>query len=140
MTHQIVYIAPDELKAYYLKLLPYLEKAHTYTPEYTLVDTLDSINRGTSDLYAIVKEGEAVGVFITKIERHPQLTYLLIHMIGGDGLKDWISLVRSEMKNYATGMGFDGVVIHGRPGWKKIFPNEKVERITMIDRIERGGV
>lgn len=137
MKHVVRAVSPDTLDENMEQLLPLLERAHKYTDEYSVEDSIKTIKEGGSFLFTIDDTEELKGVAIVELEKHPQREYLLIHMLGGYDMTSWVEELRDRMKDFATHMSLDGVVIYGRKGWTKIFKDLQVERIMMIDKVEK---
>tara|TARA_R110002020_G_scaffold287099_1_gene502583 strand:- start:26644 stop:27075 length:432 start_codon:yes stop_codon:yes gene_type:complete len=113
----------------------WLEDALSIQQDVTMDDVVMSIILEKAWLFMIHDDEEVVGTFVSSIENHPQNSYLCIDLLGGIDYKAWGDKVRSEMRRLAKAAGLSGLVIHGRKGWAKAFPDLKVEYITMIDRI-----
>ena len=138
MTHVIRNIKPEGLADMLPLISPFIDKALEKAPEYTFEDIIKDVLNNEAFIFSIDNGDEVVGVAVTRYEIHPQKKYLQIHLLGGKDMTEWVSELRAKMKEFAILLGFDGVVIYGRPGWKKIFPDLRCERIILIDEIGEG--
>lgn len=108
----------------------YLRKALTKAPEYSLGDVLKSIYDGLSVLWLIREGDEVVGVFTVKVYEYPESKILMLHLLGGDKIEEWLHLL-SEVEDYGRDLGCDTVEMHGRYAWKKLLPDYTSERIIL---------
>jgi hypothetical protein len=113
----------------------YLKEALKGSDEYKWVDIINGLLSGESLLF-LVDDGSAfVGATVVTHEIHPRRRYLAVHLLGGDRMKEWVDLLRKELRGLAAGLGYDGLSLMGRKGWIKIFPDLKNERVILIDPI-----
>jgi hypothetical protein len=135
MTYTISFADIDSLPQVFPQVKDYLEGAMEYAPEYSLEDIVSSILEGDSQLFVISNEEEVVGAAVTVLEKHPRRSYVQIHLLGGKDINGWANVLREKLKEYAAGLGYDGLCIHARKGWQKVFPDLKCERVIMMDLI-----
>ena len=108
----------------------YLRKALTKAPEYSLSAVLKSIYDGMSVLW-LIKEGEdVIGAFTVKVYEYPTSKILMLHLLGGDKIEEWLHLL-SEVEDYGRDLGCDLVEMHGRYAWKKLLPDYTSDRIIL---------
>jgi hypothetical protein len=108
----------------------YLRKALTKAPEYSLRDILKSIYDGISVLWLIEDDGDIVGSFTVKVYEYPESKILMLHLLGGDKIEEWLHLL-SEVEDYGRDLGCDLVEMHGRYAWKKLLPDYTSDRIIL---------
>ena len=120
----------DELTSSFDKLKPFFELALTHAPEYSLSDVVRDILSGSSCLWIAESEGEYVGIVTTCINTYPQKQTMLIHLLGGKDVREWVGTI-SNIEAVASEMGCSSVEIHGRPAWKKLLPDYNTERIIL---------
>jgi hypothetical protein len=108
----------------------YLRKALTKAPEYSLRDILKSIYDGISVLWLIRDDGDIVGAFTVKVYEYPESKILMLHLLGGDKIEEWLHLM-SEVEDYGRDLGCDLVEMHGRYAWKKLLPDYTSDRIIL---------
>ena len=113
----------------------YLLEALKGSDEYLWVDIINSLLLGESMLFTIDDGSSIVGATVVTHEIHPRKKYLAVHLLGGVQMKEWVDMVRKELKGLAKGLGYDGLSLMGRKGWTKIFPDLKNERVVLIDPI-----
>ncbi len=133
--HTVKHVDVATLGGLFGELKDLLEKSLTHTPEWSLEDVVEDLIDENSHLFTIDDGNSFKGVAVARVEKHPQKEYLLIHMLGGDGIKDWLEELRGAMRMYAEALGLDGVRIYGRQGWQKLFPDLKCERIILTDKV-----
>jgi hypothetical protein len=108
----------------------YLRKALTKASEYSLRDILKSIYDGISVLW-LIRDGEnIVGSFTVKVYEYPESKILMLHLLGGDKIEEWLHLL-SEVEDYGRDLGCDLVEMHGRYAWKKLLPDYTSDRIIL---------
>tara|TARA_R110002153_G_C13317480_1_gene496810 strand:- start:2388 stop:2804 length:417 start_codon:yes stop_codon:yes gene_type:complete len=108
----------------------YLRKALTKAPEYSLREVLKSIYDGLSVLW-LIREGDVViGAFTVKVYDYPNTRILMLHLLGGDKIEEWLHLL-SKVEDYGRDLGCDMVEMHGRYAWKKLLPDYKSDRIIL---------
>ena len=135
MKHVVRLIRPDNLPAADESILPLLTKAHKHTPEYEVEDTIADVIREKAYLFTIDDTECIKGVAVVRAEEFPRKTYLLIQMLGGDDIFEWVDEFRDRMRETAEHLEFDGVVLYGRQGWTKVFKDLQVERVMLIDKV-----
>lgn len=117
------------------EVIPYLEghikTALSKCPEYLYEDVVKDIEEGEAYLFSVDDGEEAVGAILVREEHWPQKSYLLIHLVGGKQLEEWIYIVE-EFEELAKQGGFDGVISYCRPGWKKLLPDWRSDRVILI--------
>lgn len=127
-------LIPVENKEQVKKLLPYIDdcivKALSKAPEHTYKSVLRDILKGKSLLWVCLNNGSVVGVVTTKILIYPAKKTLLIHLLGGAEIEEWVGQIR-KIEKVAKYNGCSSVEIHGRPAWKKLLPKYKTERIIL---------
>lgn len=116
-------------------ILQYLNKALTKSPEHNIQSVLSSILSGSSQLWLAKNEEKVVGVVVTKVNQYPQKRVMLIHMLGGEDIEEWVSEI-SKIEEVATQSNCDSVEIFGRPAWKKLLPEYSVPRIVLTKELK----
>ena len=133
MKYTICYARPEDLHNVLPDVKGYLVKALKGCDEYLWVDIINSLLSGESMLFTVDNGSAFVGATVVTHEIHPRKKYLAVHLLGGVQMKEWVDVVRKELKGLAKGLGYDGLSLMGRKGWTKIFPDLKNERVVLID-------
>lgn len=139
MTHTVRLVKSGGEEVGLTEAIPFLNRALEYAPEYLLFDIIEDFRDEECFIFTVDDGQKAVGALVARVEEHPQKSYLQIHLLGGDNMDDWIEDLRGRMRELAVGLKLDGVALYGRPGWTKIFPTLRVERIIMIDEIKEAS-
>jgi len=121
----------DELVSNKDKVLHYLNKVLVKAPEVTVESVLTSIQKGDSQLWLITEE-DVVGIVVTNLVTYPTTKRLLIHLCGGQNIRDWIALYMQTIEEWSKSKGLDGIEIQGRKGWLKLLPDYSCDRVLMI--------
>lgn len=79
-------------------------------------DILSCIQRDTMQLWRTVDKR---GMVITELQRSPRYVSMLIYMVAGEGLKDWMAGAGQQLEDFAKAHGCSRMEFHGRPGWAK---------------------
>lgn len=135
MKYTICYARPEDLHNVLPDVKGYLVKALKGCDEYLWGDIVNSLILGESMLFTVDNGSAFVGATVVTHEIHPRKKYLAVHLLGGVQMKEWVDVVRKELKGLAKGLGYDGLSLMGRKGWIKIFPDLKNERVVLIDPI-----
>lgn len=135
MKYTICYARPEDLHNVLPDVKGYLVKALKGCDEYLWGDIVNSLILGESMLFTIDNGSSFVGATVVSHEIHPRKKYLVVHLLGGEKMAEWVDMVRKELKGLAKGLGYDGLSLMGRKGWSKIFPDLKNERVVLIDPI-----
>lgn len=116
------------------KILHYLTKALTKTPEETIESVLSSVLKGVSQLWLATTNNQVVGVVVTEALQHPAKRIMLIHMLGGEDIEEWVGEI-SRIEAYAKENECQAIEIIGRPAWKKLLPEYKAPRIVLTKEL-----
>ena len=138
--YTVSYVTPDDLPSIFPQVKEYLEGAVEYAPEYSLDDVILSVIQEDSQMFVVSEGKDIQGVVVTVIEKHPQRSYVQIHLLGGKNMKAWVQTLRDKLKQFAGKIGCDGLSIFARRGWAKIFPDLRYERIIMVDLLGDADV
>lgn len=131
MTYKITRVTTiDELVSNKDKVLHYLNKVLVKATEVTVESVLTNIQKGNSQLW-LVTDKDVVGIVVTNLVTYPTTKRLLIHLCGGDGVKDWVHVI-NEIEEWSKSKGLDGIEIQGRKGWLKLLPDYSCDRVLMI--------
>lgn len=106
---------------------PVLEKEGLYSLE----DIIKDLIREDAWLFIADNGDELVGAAIVRLESYPQKKYVLLHVLGGDYGKEWAPVLVEKLRALAKQLNMDGVIMYGRKGWTKIFPDAKQESIVL---------
>ena len=120
----------DEIVDNHVKIGEYLDKVLPKAPEVNRESVIANIESGKSQLWLATSE-ELVGIVVTTLVVYPTTKRLLIHLLGGKDVKQWVHLI-SEIEEWSKSKGLDGIEIQGRKGWTKLLPDYSCERVLMI--------
>ncbi len=114
-------------------ILKWLRKALAKVPENDLTSVLHSVYEGNTLLWLTHNGDEIVGVTTTKVLDHPNARHLLIELLGGKDIKEWVHLI-AEIEQWGKDLGCVKCEIHGRPAWKKLLPEYRSD-IIIYNRV-----
>lgn len=120
----------DQVEPYIDKTIEYINKALTQAPEVTFKWVNDNIMKGNSQLWLATHDKELVGIVVTNGVFYPTTSRLLIHLLGGVDIHNWVGTI-SEIEAWAKQQGLDGIEIQGRRGWLKLLPDYKCNRVLL---------
>lgn len=59
------------------------------------------------------------GMAVTELQDFPRYRQLLVYMVAGSGLRDWMQGAHQQLEDYAKSQHCSRMAFHGRPGWAK---------------------
>lgn len=121
----------DQIEQHSDKVVAYINKALTQAPEVSLKWVNDNIMSGNSQLWLVTNNEDLVGIVVTNGIYYPTTSRLLIHLLGGEDIHNWVGLI-SEIEAWAEEKGLDGIEIQGRKGWAKLLPDYHCNRVLLI--------
>lgn len=113
---------------------PYIEKAFKRN-DHMMPDALLHELRAGEKILWIASDGERVyGAIVTGIFQ--MNTGKLCKMLdcGGEEMPQWLHL-RATIEEYAKAEGCDRLLIEGRPGWQRLFPEFRLVGVILEKRI-----
>lgn len=94
---------------------------------FSLADIYDAISRREMQLWGAWREGwRAAGV--TQIIKTPRQTVLLILLVGGEELAEWLPIL-DDLCRYGKEKGATMAEIVGRDGWRRLLPDWRSQTI-----------
>lgn len=140
MPSRLVVARPDDIQAYWPLLLPFIEKALTYSGGRTAPDdvlkgltTLDREGKTRFQLWAVVDErGEIKAIATTEVKVYPHKTACRIDLCSGSARKGWTHHI-DGIARWAKSIGCDYLEIIGRPGWKRVFKGKLRHRAELLE-------
>lgn len=108
----------------WLHLSPFLAKGVKAAFDTSYMDIAKDLSAGLAQLWAIFKNGEPVGSFVTAVCHDEQRGghILIIYALGGKGLHEWAHRVEEETADFARHQGCGHVRFYGRRGWSRVLP------------------
>ena len=122
----------DELINNKDKIKKCLDKVLAKVPEFKASDILTRVIKGDSQMWLVEEEDNIDGVVVTNLIKYPATQRLLIHLCGGQNIRDWIALYMQTIEEWSKSKGLDGIEIQGRKGWLKLLPDYSCHRVFMI--------
>lgn len=119
----------DRLAILYDSIKDYIRLALNVTKKFTEEETLQDIIKGVSHLW-VAHDAAPIGIVTTKVKQYHDHRTMLIHLLGGVRIKDWIHLLPT-IEESAVAFGCKDIEIQGRAGWKKLLPEYKSNRIIL---------
>ena len=110
-------VSTEDFKENFSLIYPYIEKALEYQEGYTLNDVVEEVLEGKAFVLLIHDEDSIAGVCVVKQELYPKKKYLLVQLLAGDGMMEWVEQLRSQLREMAKILKYDGLLLCGRPGW-----------------------
>lgn len=123
-----VQVQPYEVLGVWPKVRPLIQKAvdTEEMPHLSPEDLLNELIYGRQQLWL----GEKAAV-VTQIQTYPQCKSCVLTFCGGDDMQSWFAEAHAKIKAWATLNGCQEVLVVGRPGWEKFFPDMKKITITL---------
>ena len=59
------------------------------------------------------------GMAVTELQNYPLYRQLLIYMVAGEGLRDWMHEGHQQLERFAKSNNCTRIEFHGRPGWER---------------------
>lgn len=120
---ELVGIPADILPVAWDDFAPWLAKALERGGDgtFSLADIYDAIYRREMQLWGVWRNGWRAAT-VTQIIKTPQQTVLLILLVGGEDMADWLPLL-DDLCRYGKENGADMAEICGRHGWRKWLPD-----------------
>lgn len=78
-----------------------------------------SISSGMAQLWIMAIGGEIVASCVSELREYPLRKVLHAMFLGGDRMKEWLSVFVEKLKKFAEYNNADGIEFLGRPGWTK---------------------
>jgi hypothetical protein len=95
-------------------------------PHLSAEDVLNELIYGRQTLWY----GDGVAI-VTQLQTFPQCKSCVLTFCGGENMASWFPEAHAKIKAWATLNDCQEVLIVGRPGWEKYFPDMKKITITM---------
>lgn len=123
-------VPANEVLGIWEKAQPLIQKAidTEAMPHLSFADVLNDLVTGNQQLWM----GEDV-VICTQIQVYPQCKSLVLTFCGGENMASWFAEAYAKIKAWAILMGCQEVLVVGRPGWEKCFP--EFTKISIIMRV-----
>jgi len=85
---------------------------------YRSVDLLDDILKSNVGLWMVMDGEKSVAAYTTRVIQYPSgVKGLMVDLLGGDGMDEWLPLVVDKLKLYASDMKCGHIELVGRNGW-----------------------
>jgi len=128
-------VSVEELALNQQVIKKYLDKVLLKATEVTEQSVMESIFKGDSQLWlARNTEDKVVGIVVTYQVTYPTTKRLLIHLLGGTEIKEWVQTI-SSIEEWAESKGLNGIEIRGRKGWLKLLPDYSCKTVLMIKEL-----
>jgi hypothetical protein len=83
----------------------------------TSEDVLTCLQLGSMQLW---RDGERKGVAVTELQHYPLYKVLLIFMVAGRDVREWLAEGQHQLDSFAQSENCSFVEFIGRPGWEKL--------------------
>lgn len=128
-------VSIEEIELHKQEIKKYLDKVLLKATEVTEHSVMEGIFKGNSQLWlARDSKEEVVGIVVTYLVTYPTTKRLLIHLLGGDDIKEWVHTI-SSIEKWAESKGLEGIEIRGRKGWLKLLPDYSCKTVLMIKEL-----
>jgi len=128
-------VSIEELALNQQVIKKYLDSVLIKATEVTEQSVMESIFKGDSQLWlARSTEDKVVGIVVTYQVTYPTTKRLLIHLLGGTEIKEWVHTIAS-IEEWAESKGLNGIEIRGRKGWLKLLPDYSCKTVLMIKEL-----
>lgn len=97
--------------------------------------SIESVYQGVKDGKFHLWVGDDVAI-ITEIQQFPLERICVGVLCGGAVVERWESTMNAAVTRYARAMGCRAVVIVGRRGWSKVWPEFKIDGYVMRKSLE----
>lgn len=119
----VAYVLPEQLDDYWASAGPLIDKAASrFSGAMGLDDVYNDLKAGRSMLWLIVIEGELVAAMTTKMVNYPRSRSIVIDLIGGGRLGEWMEYALDELKRIGLRTGVTTIEANGRKAFEKIAP------------------
>ena len=83
---------------------------------YNVEDVLDSLRDGSRRMFVALVDGTMQGVFVTEVIEAPRYRYMLVFLLAGEDLLNWLDETISFLKLYAGSMDCQYLLADTRRG------------------------
>lgn len=97
-------------------------------------DVLLDVLRRDAQLWLVLRGEEVRAALVTRELRYPRGRSLLIQLLAGQGLGEWVHLL-AELERHARELGCDAVEIQGRRAWERVLPGYTVVRTVLAKEV-----
>jgi hypothetical protein len=119
---KIVKIAPWEAPNVYYGVTGYIESALKYGHgELSLQSIYNMLIGDLMQMWIVVDDDyRTIGCFLTEVRKYAENKTVVIPVLGGSRLTEWIGLMDTEMDKFCKEMNAKYLEVIGRKGWEKI--------------------
>ena len=135
---RVHYLPPSKIVPIYEEIRPLLLKALEEAPEYNEIAILASLFEETRHLFVVRDGAEIKAIVVTQFKTYPCCKTLLIHLIGGEGVHEWIHLI-DNIEEFARNQRASKIEITGRKGWKKLLKDYQEGRTCYSKDLQMRG-
>lgn len=117
-------IQSTEIDKWWEHVEPLITKALKHgVGEYKAEDIRQACEERRMQLWVHADENSR-GVFVTQVLNYPQMSILLVLLLGGTNFKEWREEADDLLTRFAKDKGCKYIELFGRKGWGKGFLNE----------------
>ena len=80
-------------------------------------DVLTCLQLGSMQLW---RDGKRKAVAVTEIQDYPRYRMLLVYMVAGKDVRDWLAEGQQQLDSFAKQSGCKYIEFQGRAGWEKL--------------------
>ncbi len=97
--------------------------------------SIESVYRGVKDGKFHLWLGDNVAL-ITEIQQFPLERICMVVLCGGRAMESWEEIIDATITRYARTMGCAAMMIVGRRGWSKVYPEFHIDGYVMRKSLE----
>ena len=126
----VMYVLPDQVPDYWGIAGPMIYKAaQRFSGHMDLNDVYSDLIGGGSLLWLVSIGGDIVAAMTTKVIDYPKKRSILVDLIGGKRLSEWMPVAIEELKRIGAHTGVTSIEANGRKGFERIAPKAKFKPI-----------
>lgn len=109
---------------------PWIQAALDYGGNlFALEDVLDAVQKGQAQFWPGKKSA-----LVTEIKQYPRKRLCNVWLAGGD--LEELKQMSVYVKDFAKASKCDGLLVQGRPGWQKVFP-QRLKTVTLMEEVSK---
>ena len=129
-------VPPEAIDGYWPLVAPHLARAVERSKETTTTDLFWMCKNDEASLWVVEEQGSVASAFVAECLTFPtEHKVMRITYGGGDGLMDAMKILMPEFEAAAKSLGCDMVEIHGRRGWRRVFPDFRESAIVLSKEV-----
>ena len=133
----VVHIPTKDVPRAWLTLGAFVDKAAgRYSRDYDLETMRGAIFDGKAALFGVFKDGEPMAAVVTSEIVYPKRKVMLIELIGGNNVREWIQQLFEQMVNIAKRAGYAAIEAKARAGWSKVIKSCKLRQAYIAYELE----